>query len=121
MPRWVFSLGVGLLLMAVAFVVTCAVLGPSPGVTEANVKRINPGMTLTEVEGILGGGGRCMVTITEGGMDTSAYHWTGPRGEAHVLFDEAGVGRRTQSARSAAFHPVTGQGPLDRLRKAFTP
>src|SRR5437868_2415316 len=55
MPRWVFLLGVGLLLVAGAFVVTDAALAPTPGVTGENCDRIRKGMTLANVEAILGG------------------------------------------------------------------
>src|SRR5205085_4536022 len=34
---------------------TEAALGPRPGATEANLKRIRPGMTGTEVQALLGG------------------------------------------------------------------
>src|SRR4051794_32019633 len=53
MPRWVFSLGVGMALVAVAFVVTDTCIGPRPGMTEANARRIRPGMTLKDVQLIL--------------------------------------------------------------------
>jgi hypothetical protein len=42
--------------LAVAFLATQAVLGPPAGVNEANVRRIRPGMTLSEVQAILGKG-----------------------------------------------------------------
>jgi hypothetical protein len=56
MSRGVYLLGVGLALVALAFVGTDWVVRPScePGPTEANVRRIRPGMTLDEVEAILG-------------------------------------------------------------------
>jgi hypothetical protein len=54
MSRRVYLLGGGLALVALAFVVTAALLGPSPGVTPANVRRIKPGMTLEEVETVFG-------------------------------------------------------------------
>ena len=54
MARWVFLLGLGLLLVAGALLVTCAVLGPPPGVTEANVRRIRPGMAPTDARRVVG-------------------------------------------------------------------
>ena len=78
MPRRVYLLGVGLALVALALAFTDWALSFQPGVTEANVKRIKPGMTMREVEGILGGAGRARVTITEGGREISAFQWTGP-------------------------------------------
>lgn len=54
MPRLVYLSGVGLALVALAFVLTHWSLGSWPGVTEANAKRIREGMTLEEVKAILG-------------------------------------------------------------------
>jgi hypothetical protein len=53
MSRQVYLLGVGVVLVAGALLLTDALLWES-AVTEANVQRIRPGMTLEEVEGILG-------------------------------------------------------------------
>jgi hypothetical protein len=54
MNRWVYLLGVGLALVALALAVTDWALSLQPGVTEANVKRLRQGMTLEEVKAILG-------------------------------------------------------------------
>ena len=54
MSRRVYLLGVGLALVALAFVLTDRLLW-QPGLTEVNVKRLRPGMTLAEVEALLGG------------------------------------------------------------------
>jgi hypothetical protein len=53
MSRRVFLLGLGIVLVAVAFVLTDALLWQA-GVTEANVNRIRPGMSLEQAESILG-------------------------------------------------------------------
>ena len=45
MPRGVYLLGVGLALVALAFVLTDALLW-RPGITEAHVRLIREGMTL---------------------------------------------------------------------------
>jgi hypothetical protein len=52
--RWVYLLGVGLALVALALAFTDWALSLQPGVTEANAKRIRLGMTLQEVEALLG-------------------------------------------------------------------
>jgi hypothetical protein len=87
MSRWAFLLGLGIGLVALAFVVTVEVLGPSPGVTGANVRRIREGMTLKEVEGILGGGAtvhmQCRSTV--GATDAMKF-WQGERGTALIGF-----------------------------------
>src|SRR4051794_40501829 len=54
MSRGVYQLGVGMALVALAFVVTDWALSLRPGVTEANVKRVRPGMRLEEVRRLLG-------------------------------------------------------------------
>jgi hypothetical protein len=54
MPRLVYLLGVGMMLVTMAFLVTDRLLY-SPGITEANMRRIRPGMTRSEVERIFGG------------------------------------------------------------------
>jgi hypothetical protein len=53
----VYALGVGLALVALALVLTDQYLSGLPGVTGANVRRLREGMTLAEVEAILGGPG----------------------------------------------------------------
>jgi hypothetical protein len=57
MSRQVYLLGVGVALVAGAFLLTDAMLR-RPGVTEANVRRIRPGMRVADVEAILGGKAR---------------------------------------------------------------
>jgi hypothetical protein len=54
MSRRVYLLGIGLALVALALAVTDWALSLQPGVTEANVRRIRLGMTLEQVEAILG-------------------------------------------------------------------
>jgi hypothetical protein len=54
MSRRVYLLGVGLALVALALAVTDWALSLRYGVTEANYRRIRPGMTLEQVEAILG-------------------------------------------------------------------
>src|SRR5262245_47887788 len=71
MCRQVYLLGVGLLVVALAFVVTQATLRPRPGVTEANVRRIREGMTLGKVESILGGPSRSAWDMQEGRVPRS--------------------------------------------------
>jgi hypothetical protein len=54
MSRQVFLLGLGIGVLGLGFAVTNWALGLQPGVTEANVKRVRPGMRLEEVESVLG-------------------------------------------------------------------
>jgi hypothetical protein len=54
MPRGVYLLGVGLALVALALALTDWALCPRPGVTAENVQRIRLGMTVHQVELLLG-------------------------------------------------------------------
>jgi hypothetical protein len=95
MSRQVYLMGVGLALVALAFVVTDALLW-GPGVTEANVRRVRVGMTIREVESILGGPGSTgqvrgttptiHVSTSVDGVTHWYYHWVGPGGIAAVTF-----------------------------------
>src|SRR5215468_9888483 len=55
MPRRVYLLGLGLALVGLALAFTDWAMSLRPGVTEANVKRVRPGITPEEVEALLGG------------------------------------------------------------------
>jgi hypothetical protein len=70
----VFLLGVALCLLTLAFLLTDRLVYP-PGITEANVRRIRPGMRVADVEALLGGKARI----------GPAFHlWVGEEGEAVV-------------------------------------
>jgi hypothetical protein len=119
MPRHVYLLGVGLALVALALTFTDWALSLPPGVTEANVRRIRPGMTPAEVEALLGGPpvevgikswndvGRTLAEWPSGG----AWVWNYATGAAWVWMDGAG---RVQFAQ---WVPNASQpGPFARLR-----
>jgi hypothetical protein len=121
MSRWVFLLGVGVMLVALAFVVTYRALGPKPGVTEANVRRLKPGMTVREVETILGAKARVLARAGDCcknalAPDPSPSPWValswGEDGMALVYFDERDHLERAEFRRTRA----TRQSPLDSLR-----
>lgn len=92
MPRLVYWAGVGLLLVAGAFLLTERLVHPS-GVTEANAKRIKPGMTAAWVERLLGK----HPVLEPGGPVFSpntvsiSYGWSGPEGHAEVSFARSGL------------------------------
>src|SRR5262249_7093689 len=54
MSRQVFLFGVGFSLIALAFTITDYLLTLQPGITEANMKRIQKGMSEEDVKAILG-------------------------------------------------------------------
>jgi hypothetical protein len=110
LQRWVFLLGVGIMLVAGAFLLTDQLLC-QPGVTEANVRRIRQGMAVREVEVLLGGpgqdigpwgfvfrraGGGVEVLLSRPGPDIGWPHvlvWVQPRGHPVVHFCEGRVER----------------------------
>jgi hypothetical protein len=121
MPRWVFLLGVGRLLVAVAFVVTCEVLGPTPGVTEVNMKQIQKGMTLAEGEALLGSPDSLIPPVPYKVGTTIPRppdgSWEDGPLRVVVLFDEDGRVEDVTCNQTWKEPP----SPLDRLRKAFDP
>jgi len=54
MSRQVYRLGVGLALAAGALLLTDWALAPPPGLTAANVRRVQAAMTVQQVERLLG-------------------------------------------------------------------
>jgi hypothetical protein len=120
MSRQVYLLGVALVLLALGFLITEAALGSRPGVTEANVKRIRPGMTLGAVEVLLGGPGQ--FALLPG--DKVGYIWEAGSGQAVVELTMTAVSwqsahgslrERTLRVRQARWEPSRSP-PLDRLR-----
>jgi hypothetical protein len=110
MSRGVYLLGVGIVLVAGAFLLTDRLLW-RPGVTEANVRRIRPGMTVQQVEGLLGGPARYPVSQNDGWDRSWAGLWFGPDGVADVYFDQHG---RVEDGKFVWNQPRP-PGPLDRL------
>jgi hypothetical protein len=131
MPKLVYLSGVGLTLVALGFVITEAALGPRPGVTEANVRRIKPGMMKEEVEAILGGPGQWMGMDGRSHCRWVTYDWSGPAGRVYVTFfswDSGSEGghflgsrrpgfvRRSGGVESIHLWRTAGASPLARLR-----
>jgi hypothetical protein len=88
MSRRVYLLGLGLALVALALAFTDWTLSLRPGVSEANARRIRLGMSLSEVERILGRppDGESVMPLRGVG---SAFHWgDGATGTILVQLDE---------------------------------
>src|SRR5438445_730840 len=97
-------LGVGLVVMA--FVVTDRLLTALPGVTAANVRRIQEGrLTMGQVEALLGGPGKFVGLDNEWGKNHRMYKWSSGRAVALVW-----VGR--DDLTLAASFKWTGQTSL---------
>jgi hypothetical protein len=120
MSRQVYLLGVGMMLVALAFVATDWMIGPSPGVTEANARRIKPGMTLGEVEAILGARGLWLGDGTGSFHLPEPYLWTGPDGRVVVKLARSAPeehGWEQQVVRNGVtFEQTASPGPFARLR-----
>jgi hypothetical protein len=109
MSRQVYLLGIAMVLVAGALVLTDALLW-EPGVTEANGKRIRPGMRMPEVEGLLGSRGRPVLMGLQEVDDW--FFWGGDDGDVMVLTGPAG------RVREAHWLPLGQQqpGPWANLR-----
>jgi hypothetical protein len=87
MSRLVYLLGVGIALVAGAFLLTEALLW-RPGATEANAKRIREGMALGEVEAIMGRPADWRCPPSESGRPIAYGEWEGEGGTIVVDFEE---------------------------------
>ena len=119
MSRRVFLLGVAIAMVALVFAATDAALVPAPGVTEANVRRIKPGMTLREVEAILGT--RWALLCTTSTVLPENCLWDGPEGRVQVVFTFVGLAEgdwwNPRVARNGVYFRRTARpNLLDRLR-----
>jgi hypothetical protein len=87
MPRRVYLLGLGLALAALAF--TDWALSFQHGVTDANVRRIRPGMSLKEVKRIFGHAANFELASPVGDLFARPWYrkWYGNGGEARLVFD----------------------------------
>jgi hypothetical protein len=99
MPRRLYLLGVGL---ALALAATDWALSLQPGVTERNVNRIRPGMTLAQVEGILGGPPKLQLLDGTGDLPF-LLQWEGQCGS--VIISTRGESGRVEQARWTCAEP----------------
>ena len=77
MSKQVYLLGVCIVLLGWAFVVTTWLVRPGPGVHEENAERLRAGMRLAEVELILGSRGYY-------NRETASWFWLGKAGAVHI-------------------------------------
>jgi hypothetical protein len=115
MSKRVYLLGVAIALVAAAFVTTDAVVGPRAGPTEANAKRVKPGMTLREVEAILGGRGRQVLAVYAGGA-YAMYEWSGSGGIVRVCLCGPMSDEEPHTVENVWFERTAGPSLIERLR-----
>jgi hypothetical protein len=114
MPRLVYFTGLALILVAGAFLLTRE-LTWQPGVTAGNVARIRKGMTMEEVEALMGG----KADRAESLWGVPAAVWDGRQGWVTVFF------RATETDApggvTGAWFETRKSGPGNPLRRAFGP
>ncbi|MCI0461289.1 MAG: hypothetical protein L0Z62_30445 [Gemmataceae bacterium] len=87
MSKRVYLLGVGVVLVVFAFLLMDWLLW-EPGVTEANVRRVLPGMTFPMVKAILGPPARGSADLAPG--FTQTLSWGGEDGDVVITFSKDG-------------------------------
>jgi hypothetical protein len=119
MSKRVFLLGVGLALVSLAFAFTDWALGIRPGVTEANARRILPGMKMRDVEAILGSGGKSggIIAHAHGRRCREEWWWEGETGCVWIEFDGRVRSYSDPSVLSVLWVPTQSpRSPLEQLR-----
>src|SRR5262245_13180304 len=118
MPRLVYLSGVALIFVAIAFLFTQELLWRR-GVTARNVARIREGMTMPEVEALLGGPGQLMDVCGDSRWSQFHYTWGGAGGKAEVFVARSYL--KPQAAVIVAVFVPHQSGSLDPLRRAVSP
>ena len=122
MPRLIYLLGVCVAVVALALAVTDWALSLRPGVTQANVRRIRPGMTPEEVESLLGGPAQSRQVV---GAPLPRECWGSPQVRERMRIERwwlrGDVSARVaftlkERVRDAAFYREEKAGPLAHLR-----
>jgi hypothetical protein len=89
MNKHVFRMGMGIAIVALAFVGSDALINAllwEPGVTEANVRRVRPCMKPAEVEAILGKPAQLGAVTSTSGLSMTSWKWKGVAGEVVITF-----------------------------------
>lgn len=90
MSRQMFLFGIGITLIGLAFVVTNESLGPRPGVTRLNFNRIRPGMTVKEVELLLGDSAEISIDCRTNRQNLPSGNVVEPDGVEMLWYGKAG-------------------------------
>jgi hypothetical protein len=99
MSRWVFLLGVGLAVVALAFAVTDWMIRPTPCTMETNARWIRAGMTLSQVNAILCRPCDGTDQEDEKGRPYFSALWVCEAGCLRVIFDDDGRVERVELER----------------------
>ncbi len=119
MSQRVFVSGVAIILVALAFCLTNGILGPTPGPTEANARRIKVGMQMEAVAAILGGPGELGSAICSGSHLRSTYYWDGPDGVVRVYFGQIIFAKGPAGVEDVFFTRFARPNLLDRIVSWF--
>src|SRR5262249_19726167 len=111
MSRPVHLLCLGIAAVGLGLAFTNWVLSLWPGVTEAHLTQVRAGMTLQEVEALLGGPGVSVCRAANATAMSEDYYWEGDEGRAWISLGSDG---RVKAARWTSFGR-TRPSPLDRF------
>jgi len=108
-PVYLLSLGIAAVGLGLAF--TDWMLSLRPGVTEANLKQVRAGMTLQEVEALLGCPGVRACRTANSTSTSEDYYWENEEGRAWISIGSDG---RVETAGWTSLDRAR-PGPLDRF------
>ncbi len=104
----VYLLGVGIALVALALGFTDWALALRPGITEANARRVRPGMTMAEVRQLFGSRPhhpKAPDILHGGHPDTGCWAWFAEDGLAVIVIGPDGLVESVQWIREIGARP----------------
>jgi hypothetical protein len=111
MSKRLYLLCLGIAAVGLGLAFTNWVLSLRPGATEAHLTQVRAGMTLSEVEALLGGPGVRVCRAANSASRSEDYYWEGDEGRAWISLGSDG---RVEAARWTSFGRAR-PSPLDRF------